>query len=189
MKTIHIFILFLVVVLVQLFVPSKIIFDRENVLETGVTYKFKTQPVDPNDPFRGKYITLNYKMDSAKTNDATWEQGETILVYLEKDSLGFARVHSVSKEQKSTDRDYVEATVSWSYRDSTIVNFELPFDRFYMEESRAKPAEDIYRKYNRQSNNKSETYALVAVKNGKTVLKDVYINDKPITYYIERDNE
>ena len=58
-----------------------------------------------------------------------------------------------------------------------------------MEESKAKPAEDIYRKYNRQGNNKSETYALVAVKNGNAVLKDVYINDKPITYYIERDNE
>ncbi|MEF3077716.1 GDYXXLXY domain-containing protein [Winogradskyella poriferorum] len=189
MKTIHIFILFLVMILVQLFVPAKMIFDRENVLKTGVTYKFKTQPVDPNDPFRGKYITLNYEMDSAKTNDATWEQGKTILVYLEKDSLGYAKVHSVSKGQKSTDRDYVEATVSWNYGNSNTVNFELPFNRFYMEESKAKPAEDIYRKYNRQGNNKSETYALVAVKNGNAVLKDVYINDKPITYYIERDNE
>ncbi|GAB4161184.1 MAG: hypothetical protein Tsb0033_18240 [Winogradskyella sp.] len=188
MKTIHIFIIFLVVVVVQLFVPAKMILDREEVLKTGITHKFKTQPVDPNDPFRGKYITLNYEMDSAETNDSIWKRDETILVYLENDSLGYAKVHSVSKEKKDIDRDYVEAKVRWNYGNSNTVNFELPFDRFYMEESKAKPAEDIYRKYNRRRDTLNDTYALVAIKNGKAVLKDVYINDKPIIYYVEKHN-
>ncbi|WP_083677213.1 GDYXXLXY domain-containing protein [Winogradskyella sp. J14-2] len=189
MKTIHIFILFVVVAVIQLYVPAKMILDREDVLKTGITYKFKTRPVDPNDPFRGKYITLNYEMNSAKTNDSIWKRGETIFVYLENDSLGYAKVHSVSKEKKDIDRDYVETKVRWNYGNSNTVNFELPFDRFYMEETKAKPAEDIYRKYNRRRDTLNQTYALVAIKNGKAVLKDVYINDKPIAYYLEIEDE
>jgi hypothetical protein len=57
-----------------------------------------------------------------------------------------------------------------------------------MEETKAKPAEDIYRKYNRRRNTLNQSYALVAVKNGKAVLKDVYINDKPIAYYLKKGN-
>ena len=188
MKTIHIFLIFMIVVLIQLFVPAKMIFDRENVLATGTEYKFKTQPVDPSDPFRGKYITLNYEMDKAKSKGLSWERGETILVYIDRDSLGYAKIHDVSKGELSIDKDYIEAKVTWNYGDSSIVNFELPFDRYYMEESKAKPAEDIYREYNRRGNANSETYALVAIKNGQSVLKDVFINDRPIIYYIKNYN-
>ncbi|WP_299526347.1 GDYXXLXY domain-containing protein [Winogradskyella sp.] len=188
MKTIHIFLIFVIVVLVQLFVPAKMIFDREDILKTGTVYKFKTRPVDPSDPFRGKYITLNYEMDSAESKDITWQRGEKILVYIESDSLGYAKVYDVSKDQLGTDKDYIEAKVIWNNGKSNTVNFELPFDRFYMEESKAKPAEDIYREYNTQRNANNDTYALVAIKNGEAVLKNVYINDNPIRYYIENHN-
>ena len=188
MKTIHVFLIFVIVVLVQLFVPAKMIFDREDVLRTGTLYKFKTQPVDPNDPFRGKYITLNYEMDAAESKDMTWQRGEKILVYIERDSLGYAKVYDVSKDRLDIDNDYIEAKVIWSNGGLDTVNFELPFDRFYMEESKAKPAEDIYREYNSRFNANNATYALVAVKNGRAVLKDVYINDNPIIYYIKNDN-
>ena len=56
MKTLYIFILFIIVVCAQLFVPSQMIFQQEDVLKTGTAFKFKTQPVDPSDPFKGKYI-------------------------------------------------------------------------------------------------------------------------------------
>ena len=45
---------FILVALVQLFVPAKMILDREDILDMGKEYKFKTEPIDPNDPFRGK---------------------------------------------------------------------------------------------------------------------------------------
>ncbi|WP_272024070.1 hypothetical protein [Olleya namhaensis] len=53
-----------------------------------------------------------------------------------------------------------------------------------MEESKAYPAEMAYRKASRQGlvNN---TYALVYVKNGYSVLEDVFINDVPIGTYVE----
>ena len=71
MKTIHIFLIFLAVVLVQLVVPAKMIFDKEVILKTGTIYKFKTQPIDPSDPFRGKYVTLNYELNTAESMDST----------------------------------------------------------------------------------------------------------------------
>ncbi|MBA4241981.1 MAG: GDYXXLXY protein, partial [Sphingobacteriaceae bacterium] len=42
---------FCVVALIQLYVPAKMIFDSEDILTTGKEFKFKTEPIDPNDPF------------------------------------------------------------------------------------------------------------------------------------------
>lgn len=189
MKTIYIFLIFIVVVLLQLFVPAKMILDREDILKTGTQYKFKTQPVDPNDPFRGKYVTLNYEIDSADAvaMDSTIHSGDRILVYLDTDSLGYAKLHSVSKFKKNTERDYVEAKVQSYNINTKKVNFQLEFNRYYMEEFKAKPAEDIYRKYNLKQDSTDNTYALVAVKEGEAVLKDIYINDKSIHYYLEKE--
>lgn len=187
MKTIHIFILFVIVAALQLFVPAKMILDQEDVLNSGQFYKFKTRPVDPNDPFRGKYITLNFELNSAKTSDSTWQRGDEILIYIEEDSLGYAKLHRVSKTPLNINKDYVEAKVRWISSSSDEVNFDLPFDRFYMTESKAKPAEDAYNIsiQERDVINKP-TYALVAVKNGKSVLKDVFINETPIAEYVEK---
>ena len=79
MKTKYIFILFVIVALIQLFVPAQVILQQESVLETGNVYRFKTQPVDPNDPFRGKYITLNYAISSVKTQDTLWKKKRTFV--------------------------------------------------------------------------------------------------------------
>ena len=64
------------------------------------------------------------------------------------------------------------------------VDFDLPFNRFYMEETKAKPAEDSYRKAHRDSL-PSNIYASVYIKNGEAVLKDVIIDGVPIARYVE----
>lgn len=189
MKTIHIFLIFMLVIVIQIFVPAKMIFDREDILKAGVVYKFKTQPIDPNDPFRGKYITLNYELNSYKTIDSTWKRGEEVFVYLEKDTFGFAQLKSVSKTTLDTENDFVRAKVNWYNKRSEIVNFNLNFDRYYMEEFKAKPAEDIYRQYNRRQDTLNQTYALVVVKEGEAVLKDVLINDKSIKDYVVKGDQ
>ena len=89
--------MFIVLAVFQLFTPTKMILDQEAVLKKGIAYKFKTQPVDPSDPFRGKYITLSYDISSFKTNDSLWERNQPVYVYLTTDSLGFAKINSVSK--------------------------------------------------------------------------------------------
>lgn len=171
--------LFVALAITQLFVPVQMIFEQEEVLNTGKAYKFRTAPVDPSDPYRGKYITLEYDINSIISKDSIWERKQTIYVYIKEDSLGFAELVKVSKVPLAIENDYVIAKVNWYDNYAKEVNFQLPFNRFYMEESKAKPAELAFRNAQRDSlpNN---VYALVFIKEGDAVLKDVFINDIPI---------
>ncbi len=176
-------ILFGIVVAIQLAIPMQMINQQESTLSEGIAYKFKTKPIDPNDPFRGKYITLAFEIDKIQTTDSIWQKKENIYVYLEEDNSNFAKLHSISKTKKSIPNSYVKAKVNYYNKISKVLHFNLPFNRFYMEESKAKPAEDAYRKIQRDSIPQS-VYALVYINEGNTVLKNVYIDDIPIDTYI-----
>ena len=182
MKKTYLFILFVVVALIQVAIPASMMIDQENTLATGTPFKFKTQPVDPNDPFRGKYITLNYEIDEYSNNRQYWERGDAIYVYLKNDALGYAQVETISKEKLPSKSDYVIGEVNWNQGPGMTVHFDFPFDRFYMNEAKAKPAEDIV---NLQSESR-ETYAIIHVKNGTGVIKDVYVNNIPIGDYVDK---
>lgn len=184
MKTKYIILIFIVVAIVQLIVPINMIASKEIVLKTGTLYKFKTRPVDPTDLFRGKYIVLNYAVNQAKTKDSLWQRDEYVYVYIQTDSLGFAQVKQVSKNKLPINNDYIIANVRWYNKHEQLLHFNLPFNRFYMEESKAKPAEDAVRRAQRDSL-PNTVYALVAVKDDETVLKDVMVNDISINDYVE----
>ncbi len=187
MKTIHILILFIVVAIAQLFIPAQMIFNREAIIEKGTVYKFKTQPVDPSDPFRGKYINLNYDVRSFVTTDTLWKRQDEVYVYLDTDSLGFAKISEVSKIPLNLTNDFVVAEVGWYNKRTQKLNFNLPFNRYYMEETKAYDAEVAVRDLQRDSipNN---TYALVYIKDGEAVLNDVIINEISIKDYVEKED-
>lgn len=180
---------FILMVLVQLYIPSRMIFHNEMVLVSGMEYKFKAAPVDPNDPFRGKYITLSFAENSFQTADTSaWEQGETIYVDLTTDSAGFAKVLDISRTEPMDREDYIKASVSYSVSDTmTMVFIQYPFDRFYMEESKAPEAEITYNESLRDTN--QVTYALVLVKKGEAVIKDVMIDDVSIVEIVRERNK
>ncbi|WP_299549435.1 GDYXXLXY domain-containing protein [Seonamhaeicola sp.] len=189
MKAGYIFIIFLVVAAVQIVVPTQMILNREEVLNTGAVYKFKTRPVDPADPFRGKYIALDFEADSYKTTNASWDRKEAIFIYLDIDSLGFAEIYKVSKDiLPGLDKDYVKAKVDWYADYNGELNIEYPFNRFYMEESKAYEAEVAVRE-NQRDSLLNDVYAIVYVKAGESVLKDVIINGMPIKDYVEKEVE
>ena len=171
---------FILLALVQLYVPAKMILEREKILEKGVEFKFKTAPIDPNDPFRGKYINLQYENNVIEIqNEDEWFSGEDIYVILAKDNNGFAKIKSVSKTKPSEDLLFVKAKVSFiSTDDSQKLTVDYPFDRYYMEESKAVEAENLYRKS--LTDTSQNVYALVKIKDGEAVLKDVLINDVSI---------
>ncbi|MDD5571298.1 MAG: GDYXXLXY domain-containing protein [Bacteroidales bacterium] len=167
---------FILVALAQLYVPAKMIFDKEDILAKGKEYKFKTAPIDPNDPFRGKYIALRYEENTFKVqNEGEWMSNETIYVILATDKDGFAKIHSVSKVKPQGNRDFVKAKVRYftnSY--DKEINIEYPFNRFYMEEYKAPVAEKAYREA--LSDSAKVTYALIRIKDGDAVIKDVLID-------------
>lgn len=161
------------------------IFDQEHVITTGKAYKFKTRPIDPSDPFKGKYIHLNYDINSVPTNDSTWFNYEPIFISLTTDSLGYAMVKKVAR-QKPDNSNYIKAEVNWYNAYKKEVNFSIPFDEFYMNENKAYDAELAYMEAQRDTlpNN---TYALVYVLNGVGVMDNVFIDDIPIAKYVEKE--
>jgi uncharacterized membrane-anchored protein len=178
---------FIVVALVQLAVPAKMIWDKERVLELGKEFKFETAPIDPTDPFRGKYIVLQYKENRvAIDSKSDWEEGQSVYVHLITDRNGFAKIGSVSKEKPTGTEDFVKAKVEFigdiGY---TTMNIAYPFDRFYMEESKAFEAEQQYIKS--QIDSTKITYALVNIRDGESVLKDVLIDGVSISEIVKKN--
>lgn len=176
---------FILIALVQLAVPAKMILDREDILKNGTEYKFKTAPVDPGDPFRGKYITLWYEENLVEIQtDEDWVPGETVFVLLTTDDKGFAAVHSVAKEEPDANRDYVKAKVRFFFSNgSNRLRIDYPFDRYYLEESKAYGAELAYRES--QMDTTRTAYALVNIKEGEAVIKDVLIDEIPISEIVK----
>ena len=180
---------FILVAIVQLAIPGKMIWDKERILITGKDFKFETTPVDPTDPFRGKYITLTYLENSFEIEDETeWQEGENVFIILENDMNGFAKIKSVSKEKPNHSSDYLKSQIDFitgNYR--TQIHFTYPFDRFYMEESKAYEAEQIY--IENQIDSSKKTYALVSIKNGDAVLKDVLIDGVSIREVVKENRK
>jgi uncharacterized membrane-anchored protein len=157
--------------LAQMAVPGKIIADYERLARTGTPFRFQTQPIDPADPFRGKYITLSFLADHAR-DTSTWSSGEAVNVVFSTDSAGYATVDKLTREEP--DGPYLHTTITYVDSEDNV-HFDLPFDRFYMEETKAKPAEDAYRQASRDSTH--TCYGIVHIGQGRAVITDVLIDE------------
>jgi len=188
MKTLYIFLIFVAVAIVQLFVPAQMILNKETILKEGTVYKFKTRPIDPNDPFRGKYITLQYDINTLKTDDTLWQRKDEAYVYIVSGDNGFAEPTKISREKLDLEDDFVVAEVSWYNKNNQTVAINLPFNRYYMEESKAYEAEVAHQEAQRDSI-PDNTYALVYIKNGSAVLADVLIDDISIKDHVRNNRE
>lgn len=185
-KNRYLLIAFLILALVQLWTPFQMILNREKVLSSGTEYKFRTAPIDPNDPFRGKYVRLSFQDDMATVDSANgFERGEKVFVTLRTDSAGFAKIKTLSKKAPTNQNQYLTARIRY-YSSTTNhkVTIDFPFDRYYMEESKAPKAETRYREAQRDTT--LNAHALVNVLNGQSVLKDVVIDGVSIENYVEQ---
>jgi uncharacterized membrane-anchored protein len=170
--------IFALVVVAQLFVPLQMIFNQEDIIKTGKEFKFQTAPIDPYDPFRGKYITLFFKERDITVRNATkWISGETVFATINTDKKGFAKISSISKIKPVNSDSYLKLKIGFALNNDKIA-IDFPFNRFYMNEYIASKAEKIYQEFSIKK--KNETYALVAIKNGEAVIKDVRINEVSI---------
>lgn len=171
--------LFIAMIAIQLYVPAQMIFGKEKVLQNGTAYKFRTAPVDPYDPFRGKYVALDYR-NTRVTSNLPLEREQSVYAIIENDEKGFAKIQSISLTKPNKGQDYFEAEVDRVNRSETSNSARLrfPFDRLYMEESKAYEAEKLHRQMRRDTSH--ATYALVKIKDGTAVLEDVYVDEKSL---------
>lgn len=192
-----IFSIFIVVAIVQLFIPGKMVFDSVLVLKKGTEFKFKVRPVDPKDPFRGKYIVLDFEATDFTSYDSVWHKNQDIMVFIKKDEDGYAMITNILpghlqdnyEGELNEENNCVNAKVAYvyyNYYDDGVhlVRVKYPFTRFYMEESKALPAEQLYREAMRDST--ITAYAEVNLKMGEAVLNDVKVDGVSIKALVEK---
>jgi uncharacterized membrane-anchored protein len=181
MKTKNILLIaFFIVAIIQLAVPLQMVSHNNDVLETGKLYKFKTQPIDPYDPFRGKYISLYFEEDAISiAHEINVDKGIYAVLTTKN---GFAKVSKITT-QEPKNGDYIKLKEARIYKSADLWNVSLnfSFNRFYMNEYKAAEAEKNFNQA--VSNIQNNVYALVAVKNGEAIVKDVIINNLSIKEY------
>ena len=175
--------LLIVVGLVQLAVPGWMIFEQEQTLRLGTEYKFQTEPVDPYDLFRGRYVALRFKAEDVNRaeNEPKLPNGSCIYVVVKANVDGFAEVEQVSPTPIQGENVF-RATVGFNWRAKSL-HLNFPFNRYFMEESLAPEAECAYRNANRR-NPKQSAWALVRLRNGNAALADLVIDGQPIRDYL-----
>jgi len=173
-----------VLAVIQWLVPGNIILKREKILKEGEIFKFLTEPIDPSDPFLGRYVHLNFKeKEFTRPRDLTAENIQTYTqayVLLDKEKDGFAKIKNIQLTKPADHTSYVKAVVWSRSMEGDSINFFItyPFENFYMDEFMAPKAEEAFRR--RQGDSTKKTYAVVSVLNGESVIKEVMIGDKPI---------
>ncbi len=175
--------LFAVVAIAQLAIPARMILSRETVLHQGTLYKFHTQPVDPNDPFRGRYVRISVETNPIPIPEG-WQHDNDAPVYavLGADEEGFAIIKDVRSEPPEIG-DYIRADMVRVDDFAETITVNLPIDRYYMNEWSAPEAERAYWDNSRIAN--KNAYVTVRVLDGEAVVEGLYIGDQPIEDYMK----
>jgi uncharacterized membrane-anchored protein len=183
----YLVIIFSLMCVAHWYVPVSMIVEQEDILASGKVYRFRTAPVDPNDPFRGKYITLTFDAEAyAHPHARDWDGGQRVFVMLDEDADGFAMISGLADAPPDDGVDFFPAEVRFSSAES--VSLQFPFDRFYLEESKAAAAETAYAESSIEGDSSKVAYAVVRIKNGKAALEDVRINDRSIVEIVREMN-
>ena len=167
--------LFIITAVFQWLVPLDMMWGKEEVIKNGKVFLFKTQPIDPIDYLRGKYISLyfdhnTFKIDTLK-ND--FEYNEKAFIAIGTSKTGEAFITNITKEKPENTSDYFKTTI-YSYPNDSIISVNFPFDKFYMEENKAPVAEKVYMEANRDTSKKC--FAKVFIKDGEFAIEDVLID-------------
>lgn len=173
--------LFVIMACIQWIVPMQMVRDSRSTLVSGTEYKFRLAPVDPEDPFRGKYLDLDFDISRVKVGTPPhWTSGDKVFVVLETDSAGFARVNRLSREIPEPDTDFIASRIRSAVgEDSLLVFIEYPLDRYYINEKIAGPIEEMI--FENQRDSTKINYALVRVRAGKAILEELYIDEIPVS--------
>lgn len=178
----------LAVFLLQLMVPGMMIARREAALRDGSAYKFKTRPIDPFDPFRGRYVALWFSETAGEAGYEGVRRGHKVYVEVFQGEDGFAKLGKATRERPDG-VDYIKARIAYVSGGSQV-QLELPFDRYYMNEKKAPAAERVYWERARDTN--STAYAVVKVLDGMAVTEGLFVDGVHILDYLEanpqRDN-
>ncbi|HSR87689.1 MAG TPA: GDYXXLXY domain-containing protein [Pontiella sp.] len=176
-----------ILIIAQFAVPVSMIRNRETILNEGGLFRFKTQPIDPADPFQGRYVRLGFEQNYIRCpEEMKWEvhYRQPIYALLGTDQDGFACFTGWSSTRPAQGA-YLKSRFLWekysrpnddSKRQFEGLMIEMPLDRFYMDEAKAPRAERLVRDATRTTN----CWANIRILDGKAVIEDVMVEGRSI---------
>ena len=177
-------ILFVVVALVQLAVAGGAVIRSELALRGGEVFRFRIQPVDPVDAFRGRYVAIRFALDQAPAPAGLeLRRRQWVFVPLEVDGDGLAFFGPAALEPPSSGA-YLRLQsggISPDEDGQRRVWVTMPFNRYYMDENLAPEAE---RAVWSSPRGRREAFVTVKVRRGVGVLQELYIDDVPIHQWL-----
>lgn len=179
---------FVLVVAAQLAVPAWMIIERERTLHEGEVFKFKTQPVDPADAFRGRYVWLQIDPNTVVLPAGeSWNYRQKAFAVLGKGADGFTVVKRLSRTPPE-DEPSLQVRAQWTDMKARTVHIEWTgMDRFYMTELKAPAAERAYREHS--SRGKQDCHVTIRVHGSCGVIENLFIGDQPIQAWLERHQD
>jgi len=175
-------VLFVILAVIQLAVAAGAIIRSELALRSGEVFRFKLQPVDPVDAFRGRYVNLRFALDRAPMADGLPPlRRQKIYVPLAVDDEGFAGFGPVDL-QPPAQGAYLRLRSGVQYEDEDgllVLSLALPFQRYYMTEDLAKEVDrSLWRRDQRPA------WVTVRVRNGTGVIEDLYVDGRPVREWL-----
>lgn len=174
--------LFVILAVVQLTVAAGAIIRSELALRTGEIYRFKLEPVDPVDAFRGRYVALRFTEVSAPVaKGLPTLNRQKVYVPLVVDDEGFASFGAVVLERPEDGsylrmRSGIEFT---SEEGESRLSLGLPFRRYYMTEELAKEVDrSLWRRGQRPA------WVTVKVRGGAGVIEDLWVDGIPVREWL-----
>jgi len=176
--------LFVIVALVQLAVAGGAIYRSEIALRTGESFRFRIQPVDPVDAFRGRYVAIRFAVDRAPvTDDFEVRRGRHVFVPVEVDEDGYAALGWAALDPPPSGA-YLRLRAGFVAPDDEgkrHVWVSMPFARFYMDEDLAPEAE---RAVWGGPRGQREASVSVRIRHGVGVIEELYVDDVPIHQWL-----
>lgn len=182
--------LFGIVCLAQLGVPASLVVQHEQTRRTGTPWRFQTAPVDPADPFRGRYVRLAFAAEQEPVPLAAGsaryaDRDRRLYAELARDAEGYARLVRVH-DRRPQGVEYVDVFVQYmdmpdedSADRTPRVSVRLPFDRYYLPEAQAPEVERRYREASVRA--QARTYAEVRVRDGHAALVALVLDGVPVS--------
>ncbi len=174
---------FIFFALVLLGVPIFLVVKSESVLENGIQHKIRLRAYDPFDPFRGKYLSLNY--ENTIPCDEILERGDVCYVTLKKGEDGFSTFDYMHSE-KPEGEDYIESRVDWlvigtgSFKTDNI-------SKYFINEHKASRAETVLIEYSQDC--PDDIYVAIRVLDGEVRLEDIFVEETPLLDFLDQHPE
>ncbi len=172
--------------ILYLAIPGYMVWQQERILKQGTPYRFRLQPMDPADAFRGRYLDLNLGVPLFPLRDTTLQYDQPVYLAIGRDNEGFGRFESLHR-QPPLDKDYVKASINYISGEEVSVTLPDGLRRYYLNEKIAPLADQYYMNmWNATTRDTVLATIQLRVLNGRALVQSVFFEGAPVEEYVRK---